>query len=159
MQRLRALGVPVEVLDETDDEVAVRELVAWLRREEIDLVHAHMFRAEVIGTRAAVAAGTAVIVATVHSSRVRSDDDIRLLASLTPSMDRLIVPSEAIARKVRAEGRDGGPVRDRARTGSTCRGSARRCGRAPCVASTGSRRRLRCSASSRGSSRRRAIAT
>ena len=60
MQRLRALGVPVDVLDETDDEVAVRELVAWLRREEIDLVHAHMFRAEVIGTRAAVAAGTAV---------------------------------------------------------------------------------------------------
>ena len=107
VQRLRALGVPVEVLDATDDEVAVRELMAWLRREEIDLVHAHMFRAEVIGTRAAVAAGTAVIVATVHSSRVRSDDDIRLLASLTPSMDRLIVPSEAIATKVRAEGRDG----------------------------------------------------
>ena len=106
VQRLRSLGVPVEVLDATDDEVAVRELVAWLRREEIDLVHAHMFRAEVIGTRAAVAAGTAVIVATVHSSRVRSDDDIRLLASLTPSMDRLIVPSESIARKVRGEGRD-----------------------------------------------------
>jgi glycosyltransferase involved in cell wall biosynthesis len=107
VQRLRALGVPVDVLDETDDEAAVRELVPWLRREEIDLVHAHMFRAEVIGTRAAVAAGTAAIVATVHSSRVRSDDDIRLLASLTPSMDRLIVPSEAIARKVRAEGREG----------------------------------------------------
>jgi glycosyltransferase involved in cell wall biosynthesis len=107
VQRLRALGVPVDVLDETDDEAAVRELVPWLRREEIDLVHAHMFRAEVIGTRAAVAAGTAAIVATVHSSRVRSDDDIRLLASLTPSMDRLIVPSEAIARKVRAEGRQG----------------------------------------------------
>ena len=107
VQRLRALGVPVEVLDEADDEVAVRELAAWLRREEIDLVHAHMFRAEVIGTRAAVAAGTAVIVATVHSSRVRSDDDVRLLESLTSSMDRLIVPSEAIERKVRAEGRDG----------------------------------------------------
>ena len=107
VQRLRSLGVPVEVLDETDDELAVRELVAWLRREEIDLVHAHMFRAEVVGTRAAVAAGTGVILATVHSSRVRSDEDVRLLASLTPSMDRLIVPSEAIARKVRAEGRDG----------------------------------------------------
>ncbi len=107
VQRLRSLGVPVEVLDETDDELAIRELAAWLRREEIDLVHAHMFRAEVIGTRAAVAAGTGVIVATVHSSRVRSPEDVRLLASLTPSMDRLIVPSDAIARKVRAEGRDG----------------------------------------------------
>jgi glycosyltransferase involved in cell wall biosynthesis len=107
VQRLRSLGVTVEVLDESDDALAVRELAAWLRREEIDLVHAHMFRAEVIGTRAAVAAGTAAIVATVHSSRVRSPEDVRLLASLTPSMDRLIVPSEAIKRKVRAEGRDG----------------------------------------------------
>jgi glycosyltransferase involved in cell wall biosynthesis len=105
VQRLRSLGVPVEVVDEADDEAAVRELVAWLRREEIDLVHSHMFRAEVIGTRAAVAAGTAVIMATVHSSRVRSAADVKLLASLTPSMDRLIVPSEAIARKVSAEER------------------------------------------------------
>ena len=106
VQRLRALGVGVEVIDEADDELAVRELSAWLRREEIDLVHAHMYRAEVVGTRAAVAAGTAVIVATVHSSRVRSPEDVETLASLTPSMDRLIVPSEAIERKVRAEGRD-----------------------------------------------------
>ena len=45
VQRLRALGVPVEVLDETDDEVAVRELVAWLRREEIDLVFAAIEKA------------------------------------------------------------------------------------------------------------------
>ena len=44
VQRLRALGVAVDVLDETDDELAVRELAAWLRREEIDLVHAHMYR-------------------------------------------------------------------------------------------------------------------
>ena len=151
VQRLRALGVPVEVLDETDDEVAVRELVAWLRREEIDLVHAHMFRAEVIGTRAAVAAGTAAIVATVHSSRVRSDEDVRLLASLTSSMDRLIVPSEAIARKVRAEGREGGAVRDRSQRGGPVAVRARRCGRAPCVASSGSRRRP---ASRRGRSAR-----
>ncbi len=107
VQRLRGLGVNVDVLDATDDEVAVRDLTAWLRREEIDLVHAHMYRAEVIGTRAAVAAGVPVIMATVHSSRVRSAEDIALLASLTPSMDRLIVPSDSIRRKVAAEGRDG----------------------------------------------------
>ena len=107
VQRLRALGVAVEVIDATDDEVAVRELAGWLRREEIDLVHAHMYRAEVIGTRAAVAAGVPVIVATVHSSRVRSPEDVALLASLTPMMDRLIVPSDSIAHKVRCEGRDG----------------------------------------------------
>jgi len=105
VQRLRALGVAVDVLEQADDELAVRELAAWLRREEIDLVHAHMYRAEVLGTRAAVAAGTPVIMATVHSSRVRSPEDTALLASLTPAIDRLIVPSESIARKVRSEGR------------------------------------------------------
>jgi glycosyltransferase involved in cell wall biosynthesis len=108
VQRLRGLGIAVDVIDETDDEGAVRELSAWLRHNEIDLVHAHMFRAEVIGTRAAVAAGTAVIMATVHSSRVRSPKDTALLASLTPHMDRLIVPSDSIERKVRSEGRDSG---------------------------------------------------
>jgi glycosyltransferase involved in cell wall biosynthesis len=87
----------------------VRELAAWLRREEIDLVHAHMYRAEVVGTRAAVAAGVPVITATVHSSRVRSPEDVELLASLTPMMDRLIVPSTSIAHKVRCEGRDAAP--------------------------------------------------
>jgi glycosyltransferase involved in cell wall biosynthesis len=107
VQRLRALGIAVDVIDETDDELAVRELAAWLRREEIDLVHAHMYRAEVLGTRAAVAAATPVIMATVHSSRVRSASDTELLASLMPSMDRLIVPSDSIASKVRGEGREG----------------------------------------------------
>jgi glycosyltransferase involved in cell wall biosynthesis len=107
VQRLRALGVSVDVIEDADDEVAVRDLAAWLRREEIDLVHSHMYRAEVIGTRAAVAAGVPVIAATVHSSRVRSADDVALLVSLTPMMDRLIVPSDAIAHKVRCEGRDG----------------------------------------------------
>jgi len=107
VQRLRRLGVTVDVIDDTDDEAAIRELAGWLRREEIDLVHAHMYRAEVIGTRAAVAAGVPVIMATVHSSRVRSADDVALLASLTPSMDRLIVPSASIEHKVRCEGREG----------------------------------------------------
>jgi len=107
VQRVRALGLPVDIIDETDDALAIRALAAWLRREEIDLIHAHMYRAEVLGTRAAVAAGTPVIMATVHSSRVRSPSDAALLASLTPSMDRLIVPSDSIARKVSAEGRAG----------------------------------------------------
>ncbi|MDQ2933542.1 MAG: glycosyltransferase family 4 protein [Chloroflexota bacterium] len=107
VQRLRRLGIAVEVLDCADDEAAVRELTAYLRLNEIDLVHSHMFRAEVIGTRAAVAAGTPVIMATVHSSRVRSPEDIAELARLTPHMDRLIVPSASIEAKLRREGRAG----------------------------------------------------
>ena len=76
-------------------------------RNEIDLLHAHMYRAEVLGARAAVVAGTAVVMATVHSSRVRSPEDVAALAALTPVMDRLIVPSASILEKVRAEGRGG----------------------------------------------------
>lgn len=106
VQRLRRLGVAVDVIEEHGDEDAVRELVAYLRRHEIDLVHAHMFRAEVVGTRAAVAAGTPVIIATVHSSRVRSHDEIAELAKLTGQMDSLIVPSASIEHKVRGEGRE-----------------------------------------------------
>src|SRR5919106_5363464 len=100
VNRLRRLGIAVDIIDETNDELAVRELTAYLRHNEIDLVHAHMYRAEVIGVRAAVAAGVPVIVATVHSSRVRSQEDTAVLARLTPRMDRLIVPSDAIEAKV-----------------------------------------------------------
>ena len=107
VQRIRGLGLAVDVLDEPDDEACVRSLTAWLRANEIDLVHAHMYRAEIVGTRAALAAGTPVIMATVHSSRVRSPEDVAALAALTPAMDRLIVPSDSIAAKVRAEGRGG----------------------------------------------------
>ena len=107
VQRLRGLGVAVDILSEPDDGRAVPELAAWMKRHEVDLVHAHMYRAEVIGTQAAVAAGTPVIMATVHSSRVRSAADTELLAQLTPRMDRLIVPSDSIERKVRSEGRVG----------------------------------------------------
>jgi glycosyltransferase involved in cell wall biosynthesis len=107
VQRLRRLGLEVEVIDEADDEGAIRELTAYLRRQEIDLLHAHMYRAEVIGARAALAVGTPVVMATVHSSRVRPLEDVATLAALTPVIDRLIVPSASIAAKVRAEGRGG----------------------------------------------------
>lgn len=105
VQRLRRLGLEVEVIEQADDESAIRELAAYLRRKEIDLLHAHMYRAEVLGARAALEAGTPVLMATVHSSRIRSPTDIATLAALTPAMDRLIVPSTSIAAKVRAEGR------------------------------------------------------
>jgi glycosyltransferase involved in cell wall biosynthesis len=107
VHRLRRLGLDVDVIDEADDKAAVRELSAYLVRNEIDLLHAHMYRAEVVGARAALAAGTPVVMATVHSSRVRSLEDVAALAALTPVMDRLIVPSASIAAKVRAEGRGG----------------------------------------------------
>lgn len=109
VQRLERLGIEVAVIDAVDDETAIRELAAYLRRNEIDLLHAHMYRAEVVGTRAALAAHTPVIVATVHSSRVRSAADVATLATLTSRIDRLIVPSASIAAKVHREGRGVAP--------------------------------------------------
>jgi glycosyltransferase involved in cell wall biosynthesis len=105
IRRLRDLGIKATVLAPQDDASAVRELVAILEGREIDLLHAHMFRAELTGTRAARTAGTPVVVATVHSSRVRSSSDVAALAGVTPFIDRLIAPSGAIAAKVRREGR------------------------------------------------------
>ena len=104
-QRIRELGIRVTVFRPQNDESTFRELVAHIRHRKIDLLHAHLFRAELLGTRAARAAGTPVVVATGHSSRVRSPADVAALAAVTPSIDRLIVPSAAIAAKVRAEGR------------------------------------------------------
>jgi len=105
VQRIREMGIRVTVIPPQDDESTVRELVAYLRQRTIDILHAHLFRAELLGTRAAQVAGTPVVVATAHSSRVRSPADIAALAAVTPSIDRLIAPSAAIAAKVRAEGR------------------------------------------------------
>ena len=136
------LGLQVDVLDEPDDEAAIRELAAWLRREEIDLVHAHMYRAEVVGTRAALAAGTPVIMATVHSSRVRSPEDVAALAALTPAMDRLIVPSDSILAKVRPRVVGERPSAS-SPTASTCRASPTRHRPARYGTSTASRARTR----------------
>jgi glycosyltransferase involved in cell wall biosynthesis len=105
VDRMRRLGMAVTVLDESDDAVAVRRLAAHLRERRTDVLHAHMFRAELLGARAARLAGTPATVATVHSSRVRSPEDVAALAALNPLFDHLIAPSDFIARKLRREGR------------------------------------------------------
>ena len=75
-----------------------------------------MYRADVVGTKAAIALGNAghrrpYIVSTVHSSRVRSASDRGTLRALTPEMDQLIAVSKAIERKLADEHRDGAPIR------------------------------------------------
>jgi glycosyltransferase involved in cell wall biosynthesis len=108
--RMRQLQLPVTVVDETDDQVASRALAAHLRDRRADVLHAHMFRAELLGARAARLAGTPSMVATVHSSRVRSASEISALAAENALFDRLIAPSEAIADKLRSEGRGAVPI-------------------------------------------------
>ena len=112
VRKLQRAGFEVTVIDEFDDVIATATLAAHLADVRPDVVHNHMFRAEIVGTKAAIAIATAGhrrpwVVSTVHSSRVRSCEDQEQLRRLTPEMDRLIVVSRAIEDKVVAEGRLG----------------------------------------------------
>ncbi len=115
VHRLRAAGFRVAVLDELDDTIAVRLVADELAAFDADVVHNHMYRAEVVGTRAALALSEAglprpYVVGTVHSSRVRSAEDREVLRHLTPQMDHLVAVSRAIVAKLEHERRTGAPV-------------------------------------------------
>ncbi len=115
VRRLRAAGIETHVVDCAEDACAVAAVVGLLQLRQPQIIHNHMYRAEVIGTRAALALGELglprpYVVGTVHSSRIRSDEDRALLRRLTPSMDRLIAVSRAIIAKLVDEGRTGAPV-------------------------------------------------
>ena len=115
VRKLQRAGIPVLVIDEADDAICVGALAAHLAEVRPDIVHAHMFRAETVATRAVLALAEIghrrpYLVSTVHSSRVRHETDKDVLRELTPHMDRLIAVSRAIEQKIRDEGRDTVPV-------------------------------------------------
>jgi len=115
VRKIQAAGIPTFVIDEHDDAIAVGAVAAHLAAIEPDVIHNHMYRAELVGTRAAIALGEAgrrrpYVVSTVHSSRIRAVDDREQLVRLTPEMDRLIAVSRAIEQKIAVEGRVGPPV-------------------------------------------------
>ena len=110
VRKLERAGIDVTVIDEADDAIATGILAAHLTDVRADVVHNHMYRAEIVGTKAAIALGEAGhrrpwVIATVHSSRVRSDEDQESLRRLSPAIDHLIVVSHSIDRKVAEEGR------------------------------------------------------
>jgi glycosyltransferase involved in cell wall biosynthesis len=116
VRKLERHGIPVTVIDDPDDAAAVRALTAHLAIVRPDVIHTHMYRADVIGTEAAMALAATghrrpYVVSTVHSSRVRSDEDRELIRQLTPHMDQLIAVSRSIVRKIADEHRTGAPVR------------------------------------------------
>ena len=109
--RLERLGVPTEVIEDEDDRRAAAALADRLVAFKAQVVHAHMFRAEVVAVLAAdlVKERTGhrpLLVSTVHSSRFRSAEDRELLEKITPRIDCLIAVSDAIVRKIVAESRD-----------------------------------------------------
>lgn len=115
VRKLQRAGIAVLVIDDPDDSIAVGALAAHLAEARADVVHAHMYRAETVATRAVVALGEAgqrrpYLVATIHSSRIRSHEDQQHLRELTPHMDRLIAVSRAIEHKLADEQRTSAPV-------------------------------------------------
>lgn len=115
VRKLQREGIRTIVIDEPDDAVAVGIVAAHLARLAPDVIHNHMYRAEIVGTKAAIALSSAgyprpYVVSTVHSSRVRSTEDREELRRLTPCMDRLIAVSKAIVAKIEDEGRTGAKV-------------------------------------------------
>jgi glycosyltransferase involved in cell wall biosynthesis len=115
VRKLQREGIPVTVIDDPDDAVAVGALAAHLAAVRPDVIHNHMYRAELVGTRAAIALGVIghrrpYVVSTVHSSRVRSAEDREQLRRLTPHIDQLIAVSHAMERKIADEGRATVPV-------------------------------------------------
>jgi glycosyltransferase involved in cell wall biosynthesis len=115
VRKLQRAGVPVLVIDDPDDTIAVGALSAHLAEVRPDVVHAHMYRAETVATRAVISLGEAgqrrpYLVATIHSSRIRSLEDQQHLRELTPYMDRLIAVSKSIEHKLVDEQRTDVPV-------------------------------------------------
>ncbi|HEY7969270.1 MAG TPA: glycosyltransferase, partial [Candidatus Limnocylindrales bacterium] len=75
VRKLQRHGFDVTVIDDPDDAAAVRDLTAHLALVRPDVIHTHMYRADIIGTKAAMALQASghrrpYIVSTVHSSRI-----------------------------------------------------------------------------------------
>jgi glycosyltransferase involved in cell wall biosynthesis len=115
VRAIRSLGIPVTVFDEPDDAIAVGALVAHLADVGAEIVHNHMYRAELVGTRASIALGEAGhrrpwVIGTVHSSRIRAAEDREVLRHLTPQMNHLVAVSRAIVHKIAEERPSSVPV-------------------------------------------------
>ncbi len=115
VRRLEREGIEVCAIDALDNAAAVEAVAAHLVATRADVIHNHMYRAEIVGTQAAWRVAEAglprpYIVSTVHSSRIRSDEDRALIRRLTPRMDHLIAVSTSMAHKIEVEERVGAPV-------------------------------------------------
>ena len=111
VKRLERLKIPVEVIEDEHNDRAAEALAERMIALKTQVIHAHMFRADVVAVYAAdlVEKRTGVrplVVSTLHSSRFRSAEDRELLEKLTPRIDWLIAVSDAIVRKIVAENRD-----------------------------------------------------
>jgi glycosyltransferase involved in cell wall biosynthesis len=108
VQRWRETGTPVVVVGGDDDAMVVDRVAGLLTAWRTQILHGHMYRAEVVGARAALrveALGVSRpwVINHIHSSRRRSDADRARLDGLDHSVDRLVAVSRAIEAKLEDE--------------------------------------------------------
>ena len=108
VERWRATGVPVEVLHDRRDGHLAEAVAERLHTWRTHVLHDHMYRAEIIGARAALhlrerGEPTPFVIGHVHSSRMRRAGDRAVIDALDHSVDRLVAVSRAIEVKLAAE--------------------------------------------------------
>jgi glycosyltransferase involved in cell wall biosynthesis len=113
--RMAAEGMAVEVLAGDTDAEALEALIRLLRQTRPQILHAHMFRAELLAGQALarlalISEPRPFLLASIHSSRVRSRADQAALAAVSGQFSRLIAVSEAMVAKLKSEGRTAVPI-------------------------------------------------
>jgi glycosyltransferase involved in cell wall biosynthesis len=106
--RWRQSGVPVEVVTAVNELRLVAEVADRVADWQTQVLHGHMFGAEVVGARAALrldGLGLArpFVINHIHSSRRRSAQDRAMVNALDGSVDRLVAVSHAIRAKLATE--------------------------------------------------------
>lgn len=89
----------------------VIRLARFLRREKVDLVHAHMFSANLWGLLAARLAGRTRVISTEHTVRTGIDRTLKhrlVLGRLLPLSDKVVAVSRQVAESIRRD-QDLGP--------------------------------------------------
>ena len=114
-RELRALGVPVVVIDEQTAGALriLASLVAFLRRGRFDVIHTHRYKDTILGAAAAKAAGIRHVVRTVHglSEELRGWPRIKFACYdlidttvLRYTADRVIAVSSRMSHELIARG-------------------------------------------------------
>lgn len=106
--RWRGSGVPVEVIGAAGEAELARQVAERLVLWQAQVLHNHMYAAEIVGTRAALRLESLgrerpYVINHIHSSRRRGDADLAALDALDPAVDRLVAVSRAIVAKLAAE--------------------------------------------------------
>lgn len=112
VQPFEAAGIPVQCLNVRFpfDPGALTRLIALLRRERIDLVHAHLPIPGVLARLAKSRANVRAVVYTEHGVPSRTRIASRLLSAATYRMnDAVIAVSDEVARAIRPYVRGGRP--------------------------------------------------